>query len=110
CDTAGYEHQKAAITDYDGATGVATVASWPAGTPDGTITYELLPMIDCEAFASLLAWEVALRVLVTSRDDTIVRARHHPYAVERKVFKRKYFKMQEVTHGHITFRNLESQA
>ena len=110
CTTAAGENQIATITDYDGLTGVATVASWPSGTtPDGDITYELLPALDCEEFSTLLAWEVALRVLITSRDNEIVMARYHPYKSERKKFKAKWAKRQKSTNPHVRFRALESQ-
>ena len=37
CTTAAKQGQRTLVTDHAGATGIVTVAAWPAGKPDGTV-------------------------------------------------------------------------
>ena len=79
-DTAGATYEEATVTDYTGSTRTATVASWPGATPTGTIVYEVQPLLDADQWKELLAWEVALRVMVISRGDAAQFPRRHPYS------------------------------
>ena len=87
--------QKAKITDYAGATGVATIAAWPGGLPTGTLTYEIMPMIDAVEFKNLLAWEVALRIQNIARGEVLQFERKHPYTRQHKRLEKKWTRFQQ---------------
>ncbi|MFA4972104.1 MAG: hypothetical protein WC683_05790 [bacterium] len=87
CTTAAKEFQQPVITDYAGTTRTATIAAWPGGTPDGTVTYEIQPMLDPMRWADLMAWELNLRINSIARDDPAVYSKRHPYGQQRNQFR-----------------------
>ena len=89
-----YAGQTVTVTDYVGSTGVATVA-WADGTPTGTVVYEIQPMIDPREFKSLLAWEVALRIQHTSRNEVLEFEKRHPYSRQYARFVSKWQRIQD---------------
>jgi hypothetical protein len=87
CTTAAYTYQEStAATDYTGSTRTLAV-TWPAGTPDGTIVYEIQPLLDADQWFELMAWEVALRMMVIGQGEIAQFSRRHPYSQARARFR-----------------------
>lgn len=104
-----YPGQKAEFTAYAGATRTGTISSWPAGTPTGTIVYEILPIIDCVKWRTILAHEVALRIRALGRDDPAIYHRRHPYGQARRVFRSHWSRVQQRMSDHIRLAAAERQ-
>ena len=60
--------QRAVITDYVGSTRTATVASWPGGTPAGTIVYEIVCDIP-EQYQSAVPTYAAILAKISDSED-----------------------------------------
>lgn len=110
CTTAAKEYQEVTITDYDGGTGVVTVSAWPSGKPDGTVTYQIQPMIDPKEWHDLLAWGVALRMMVIGRKDPLVTSGSHPYRKARRRFLEHWRKRYGVQGKPVHYIALERSA
>jgi hypothetical protein len=94
------------VTDYAGSTGVFSL-TWPDGVPTGTLTYEIMPIIDAREFGPLLAWEVALAMQHIGRHDPLVLSRRHPYKRQKNRFLSKWRSATTHAPAYPRFINLE---
>lgn len=86
CTTAANIGQEVTINDHVGSTGVLTVSAWPIGKPDGTVVYQIQPLIDPKEWNEVLAWGVANRVRAIGRGDPLMMSGAHPYRKARRAF------------------------
>jgi len=68
--------QAVPVTDYAGSTGICTVASWPGGTPSGTIVYSFLSDIPSE-YDAVLAARTALFAKIKDNADITQLSSHY---------------------------------
>jgi len=99
--------QEFTVTDFAGSTGVFT-GTWDGDTPtgEGTLVYEVQPMINPREWYQLLAWEVALMMKSIGRGEDAPLPRNHPYKRLRQQFITKYRSRSERMPGYGAFRGL----